>query len=133
MHPVRKTLMACVLASALLAGACGGGSGDEADGSSDAGGDSGGGMAEALPITVTAAKFKFDPKSFEGHATHTFEMTFVNEDDTQHSFTIDEMEVDIEAAGGEEVTEEFTPEETGSFEYYCKYHPDTMKGKLEVS
>ena len=133
MRPIRTGLTICVLVFALAAVACGGGSGDESDTSADNGADNEDSMAEALPITVTAAKFKFDPKSFEGHATHAFELTFVNEDDVEHSFTIDEMEVDIEAAGGEEVTEEFTPEEIGTFEYYCRYHPDTMKGKLEIS
>jgi plastocyanin len=119
-------LVAAVL---LLAGACGGG--DEE--TSDAGGGDDMSNTEALPVTVTAKDIAFQPKAFDGHATHTIELTFVNEDETEHSFTIDDMDVDVEAEGGEEATTTFTPEETGTFEYYCRYHPDTMTGELTVS
>jgi plastocyanin len=124
----RRTLSILLAAVLLFAGACGGG---------DDGGEAGGGddadMSEALPVTVTASDFKFEPESLEGHATHTVDLTFVNEDDTEHSFTIDDMDVDVEAEGGEEATTTFTPEETGTFEFYCRYHPDTMTGELTVS
>ena len=126
----KKSLMAVLAAMLFLLGACGGDAGEETDtGSSGESGES----ADALPVTVTAKDFSFDTDSLEGHATHTVDLTFVNEDDAEHSFTIDEMEVDVEAAGGEEATTTFTPEEMGTFEFYCKYHPDTMKGEFEVS
>ena len=114
-----------VLASVLLvAGACGG-EAEEPEAS--------GGSADALPVTVTAKNFKFSPDSLEGHATHTVDLTFVNKDDAEHSFTIDDMDVDVEAHGGDEAQTTFTPKETGTFEFYCKYHPDKMKGEFEVS
>lgn len=120
-----RRIFSALAVAVFLVGACGGGD----DGESASTGES----ADALPVTVTAKNFAFDTDSLEGHATHTVDLTFVNEDDTQHTFTIDKLEVDVEAAGGEEATATFTPEETGSFEFYCKYHPDTMKGTLEVS
>lgn len=123
----KRTVSVLLAALLLFAGACGGG---------DDGGEAGGGdmsNADTLPITMTASDFKFKPDSFEGHSTHTVDLTFVNEDDAEHSFTIDELEVDVEAAGGEEATATFTPEEPGTYEYYCTYHPDTMTGELKVS
>ena len=110
----------------VATGACGGD-----DGGGDGGTDTGE-SADALPVTVTAKNFAFDPADLEGHATHTMDLTFVNEDDVEHTFTIDEMEVDIEVAGGSETTTTFTPEELGKFKYYCQYHPDTMTGELTI-
>ena len=111
----------------LFAAACGGGE-ETSTGSSEDSGES----ADALPVTVTASDFAFDQETLEGHATHTVDLTLVNEDDAAHTFTIDEMDVNVEAEGGAEAQTTFTPEELGTFEYYCKYHPDTMKGKLTI-
>ena len=124
----KRSLLTLLAAALMLAGACGGG-----DEPQEAGGDEDLSSADALPVTMTASKFAFQPESLEGHATHSIDFTFVNEDDVEHSFTIDEMEVDLEAAGGEEATTTFTPEETGTFEFYCRYHPDTMTGEIKVS
>ena len=127
----KRTILAVLAAALLLAGACGGG--DEPKETESGGGGDDMNSADALPVTVTASDFSFSPDTMEGHATHTMELTLVNEGDVEHSLTIDEMDVDIEAAGGEEAMGTFTPEEIGTFEYYCKYHPDQMTGKLEVS
>jgi plastocyanin len=124
----KKSLLTLIAAVLLFAGACGGGGDDT---SSEAGGDDMG-SADALPVTMTAKNLAFQPDALEGHATHTVDLTFVNEDDTAHTFTIDDMEVDLEAAGGEEATTTFTPEEIGTYEFYCKFHPD-MTGEFEVS
>lgn len=125
----RRGLTILLTVALLFAGACGGNDDSGSENSAKGTGES----ADALPVTVTAKNFKFRPDALEGHATHTVDLTLVNEDDATHSFTIDEMEVDIEAEGGQETQSSFTPEETGTFEFYCKYHPETMKGEFEVS
>ena len=125
-----RRLTALLASALLLMGACGG---DTPEPEADTGSDSSMESEDALPVTVTAKKFAFDRDTVEAHATHTVDLTFVNEDDVTHSFTIDELEVDVDADGGAEATTTFTPEELGTFDFYCKYHPDTMKGKLEVS
>jgi len=107
----------------VVAGACAG----EAEESARSGHS-----VDALPLTVTAESKSYQPDALEGHATHTIDLTLVNNDGTAHSFTMDDMGVDIEAAAGEEAQVTFTPEETGTFTFYCKYHPD-MKGELKVS
>ncbi|MCH8156576.1 MAG: cupredoxin domain-containing protein, partial [Nitrospinae bacterium] len=37
----------------------------------------------------------------------------------QHTFTIDELGVDVILPHGETTRVEFTPEQTGSFQFYC--------------
>ena len=125
---IKRKLIAVLAALFLVTGACGGT--DEPEDTSSGTDDTG--SADALPVTVTASNLAFQPDALEGHATHTIDLTFVNEDDVQHSFTIDEMDVDVEAAGGAEETTTFTPEEIGTFEFYCTFHP-AMTGEIEIS
>ncbi len=114
------------VAVALSVTACGGG-GD------DSGGEpAGNGQVEALPVTVTASDFAFSPDRITGHATHTIDLTVVNEDDADHTFTVDDLDVDVEAAAGAEAETSFTSDETGTFEFYCRFHPDQMSGQLSI-
>jgi plastocyanin len=52
----------------------------------------------------------------------------------RHSFTIDTQpySVDIDTAAGETGNATFTADQQGIFQYYCKYHPQTMTGQLVV-
>ena len=90
--------------------------------------EDGGGAAAA---TVTAADAKFDPELLSVAAGSTIE--FVNEDDFEHSFTVKGTDVheELEEAGTVEV--DLSSLETGSHEFFCEYHPDTMTGTLEVT
>ena len=56
------------------------------------------------------------------------------EEEGRHSFTINSppYSVDIDTAAGEPGNATFTADEEGIFEYYCKYHPPTMRGQLVV-
>jgi plastocyanin len=56
------------------------------------------------------------------------------EEEGRHSFTINTppYSVDIDTAAGEPRNATFTADEEGIFEYYCKYHPPTMRGQLVV-
>lgn len=119
---MRRALFVVATVIALLSAACGG----------DDGGSGGMNMAEPLPIKMTAANFKFDPKTFTAHSGHEVALTFVNEDDTEHSFTIDELDFEVEAEGGDEATATFKPTDAGKLEFYCKYHPDSMTGTITV-
>ena len=92
-------------------------SGDTDNGSADAG------------ATIVAANVAFDPTELSVAAGET--ITLRNEDDVEHSFTIDDPEVDAEAEGGEEATVE-APEEPGTYEFHCRYHPEQMTGTLTV-
>jgi plastocyanin len=56
------------------------------------------------------------------------------EEEGRHSFTINTppYSVDIDTAAGESGNATFTADEEGVFQYYCKYHPPTMRGQLVV-
>ncbi len=56
------------------------------------------------------------------------------EEEGRHSFTIDTppYSVDIDTAAGESGNVTFTADQEGIFQYYCKYHPPTMRGQLVV-
>lgn len=62
------------------------------------------------------------------------EGTLEEEEEGRHSFTVNTppYSVDIDTAAGESGNATFTAEEEVIFEYFCKYHPPTMRGQLVV-
>ena len=120
----RNRAIAAMLFVAVLGVACGGGddgasSSDAADGGSEAG------------TTVQAVDFAFEPTTVTAPVGGTIEL--VNEGDTVHSFTVDDAGIDVDADGGESATVDVGDAEPGSYEFYCKYHKDSMTGTLEVT
>src|ERR671919_1765072 len=107
-----------LVAAALVVSACGG---DDDDSGSNGGG-------EAQSIEITAANFAFDPTTIEAHPGQEIEVTLANEDDAEHSFTITDLDVEVEAAGGESADVSFSAPDSGSVEFFCKYHPEQMTG-----
>jgi len=79
--------------------------------------------------TIVAANIAFDPTELSVAAGET--ITLRNEDDVEHSFTIDDPAVDAEAEGGAEATAD-APEEPGTYAFHCRYHPQQMTGTLTV-
>ena len=61
------------------------------------------------------------------------EIDLVNSGDNTHSFTADDLDIDVEVASGESTEVRFTvPDQPGIFDFYCKYHPDDMNGTISV-
>ncbi|MDQ4144729.1 MAG: cupredoxin domain-containing protein [Actinomycetota bacterium] len=54
-----------------------------------------------------------------------------NKDGTTHTFTIDELDVDLEVPGGKTARIEFEAEQ-GSYEFYCVPHESEMAGNISV-
>src|SRR5215217_3299977 len=56
------------------------------------------------------------------------------EEEGRHSFTIDTppYSVNIDTAAGQSGNTTFTADQEGIFQYYCMYHPQTMRGQLVV-
>ena len=56
------------------------------------------------------------------------------EEEERHAFIIDTppYSVNIDTAPGEMGNATFTADQEGIFQYYCKYHPPTMRGQLVV-
>ena len=118
---------AVLLLGALLIGACGGG--DEAGGSAGESGEAAGG---GQTFTVVAQDFSFDTTSLELEPGAEVTVTLDNQGEAEHTFSIEELDVEAEAAGGETAEATFTMPDSGSVEFFCEYHPDDMTGTLSV-
>jgi plastocyanin len=89
----------------------------------------------AQEITVEGGMFYFKPNEIKVKKGQPVKITF-NNVKGMHNFVIDELNVKSETvnAGGS-TTVEFTPDKTGSFEYYCSigtHRAMGMKGTLVV-
>ena len=86
-------------------------------------------------ITVSGSNFKFVPAAFTVKNGQKVRLTFKNSGGN-HDFVIDELGVSTKLLkSGEEQIVEFTPDKTGSFEFYCsvgKHREMGMKGMITV-
>jgi plastocyanin len=100
-----------------------------ADGGSSTTADDSGGKEENT-VAVTASGFKFSPATATAKAGEVyFEIT--NDDDTNHTFTIDDADVDIKV-DGMSTGEDEADLEAGTYEWRCTIH-SSMTGTLTVS
>jgi plastocyanin len=119
--------LVALLAVALLSAAACGDSSDEGDAAPNA--ENGAGESG---LTVRATDFAFDPETLDVAPGEPAEITFVNAGNVTHSFTAEDLDVDVEAATGEETTASFTaPDEDTTVEFVCKFHP-AMQGEITV-
>ena len=121
-------LAVLLVTAALLVGACGGD--DDDSGSNGNGGGGGGG--EGQSVELTAANFMFDPTTIEAEPGQEVTVNLVNDDEAEHSFTVEDLDVEVEAEGGESADVTFTAPDSGSVEFFCEYHPDQMRGEIAV-
>ena len=133
MTRTRAVVCAAVAVLALAGSACGGDDGSEvgsgatpaAGGATTAAGSTdGGGAADQ---TVTIKDFTFDPSELTVDASTTIEV--VNEDDAEHSFTLDDDSVSQDVQPGESATVTIDP--AASIGWHCEFHPD-MTGSITV-
>ncbi len=126
-----RLLVVPVLALALAGvAACGDDDGDSDDGPTETAAPADTDAPADSVITVQAIDVAFDKASLGAEAGSTVEIEFSNDDVLTHTFTVDEIEVDLELPSGESGTVQFTfPDE--SFEFYCRFHPTQMRGTLE--
>ena len=82
--------------------------------------------------TVNIDDNAYEPK--EREVTRGTEVTWVNQDDVQHTVTFDDEKIDgsDELEEGDEFSYRFTQE--GTYEYHCEVHgADTMSGTVTVT
>jgi plastocyanin len=118
---VKRAALVAILLVTLVAASC---SSDDGNGG-DTGGDTGGGGGAT---SITIADFAYDPSTLTV-SSGTTEIEVTNEDDTDHTFTLDDESVDEEIAAGASATVTVDISETTGF--HCTIHPD-MTGTLEV-
>ena len=123
---MNRILMASGAAlAALLLSACGGDSSTATTGSSEPPATSAAGGTEEQ--TVTISDFTFDPSELTISGPTTIEV--VNEDDVQHSFTLDDDSASQNVQGGANATVDIDP--AASVGFHCEFHPD-MTGSITV-
>ena len=122
MHRRVFGLGAALFSVALVLGAC------SSDGDSTGTGDGGGGTADQ---TITIADFTFDPSTLTVPSGQDVTIEVTNNDDLEHSFTLDDDSVSQDVEGGEDTS--VTLNLTEGIGWHCEYHPDTMKGTITVS
>ena len=125
---MRRMVLGTALATLLLAAtACGGEEssvGDTGGATTDAPTDAGGGATE----TITIKDFAFDPATLTVSGPTDIEV--VNEDDAEHSFTLDDDSVSQDVEAGDSATVTIDPAE--SIGWHCEYHPE-MTGSITVA
>jgi plastocyanin len=84
-------------------------------------------------VELEAFDFYFSDEQFTFDLGTNVTFDFVNNGEATHSFTADDLDIDVEAESGEntELTIDL-PNEPGIFDFYCKYHPDEMKGTVSI-
>jgi plastocyanin len=73
----------------------------------------------------------FDPTTLTVTAGQDTTISLVNEDGVEHSFTLDDDSASQDVEGGESASVTINVSET--IGWHCEYHPDTMKGTVEVA
>lgn len=125
---VFATALLSLLAVGLLAVACGG----SGEGSKTP-------TVKVSPIVITgtvsmeADDFSFDPHKLATDMGKTVTVKIKNGGKTQHTFTINEFNVDQTLRPDEEKIITFTPDRSGDFTFYCRFHRNLgMSGSLSV-
>ncbi|MGI8773884.1 MAG: cupredoxin domain-containing protein [Actinomycetota bacterium] len=89
--------------------------------------------ARSVSTTVEAFDFYFDQTTIVLQPSTSATITLINNGDQLHSFTVPDMDVELEAQSAQEVEGTFgVPETPGTYNFYCKFHPDQMKGVITV-
>jgi len=86
---------------------------------------------EALPSFATQ-RSQFAPTALNAHVGQPVALRLDNRDDTPHTFTIKELNVDVYMPAGKSALALFTPTKAGAYTITCDFHP-AMKATLTVS
>jgi plastocyanin len=121
-----KKVIVLLAVLALTSAACG----EDGNGESASSGDDQ--AEESAQITVKAFDFGFEPATISLDAGEEVELTFDNTGDAPHTFTSDDLGVDIRTEGGGDGDAGFTAPEDGTYFFQCAIHPDQMQGEVIV-
>lgn len=116
-------LLGAVLVLGLLAAGCGGG------GNGNGGSDTGGGTGGEIVVEAKSG-FAFSPNQISAKVGQPVTIVLKNTDTMAHDLTIDNIKVTVDGQeatgvktdlvqGGGEARITFTPQEEGTYEFYC--------------
>jgi plastocyanin len=124
---LRLALLVVLAVTALVAASCG-----EDDGDNEGEDELAGGV-DSQTLSIESYDFYFEPTSLSVERSTQVTLEFENLGENAHSFTIPDLDVEVEADGGESGEITFSsPDEPGSLDFFCKYHPDEMTGTLSI-
>lgn len=107
------------VALSVVAGACG-----------NEGEDSG---AQEQSVTVEAFDNYYEETTIALEPGAEATITLQNGGGVAHSIDIPDLDFELEAQSGESATSTFTvPDEPGSLNFFCKFHPDDMTGAVTI-
>jgi plastocyanin len=135
MRSLRVVVAALVGVLLLAAGGCGGDEGGDAGGNASATtaattAAAGGGEDE---LKLTAQGITWDTTTLRLTSGSSYRVEVTNEDSVEHNFTFEQASADTDVEGGENATVSFTAPAAGSYEFFCKYHPQGMRGTVTVT
>ena len=90
---------------------------------------------KSASVKLETRDFSFSPATIQATAGKAVKVTITNKGGVEHNFSITSLHVskDVDKGGTETVT--FTPTQSGTLEFFCKYHVDSngMKGTITVT
>jgi plastocyanin len=132
MRSVRVVVVALVGVLLLAAGGCGGDEGGSGgDGGTSATTAASGGGGEEL--TLTAKDIKWDTTTLQLTSGTSYRVEVTNDDSVEHNFTFEQAGANQDVEGGENATVTFTAPAAGSYDFFCKYHAQGMRGTVTVT
>jgi len=87
--------------------------------------------AQAGDVRVEIEDFRFRPAAFYAR-TGTVSVHVTNRDTTRHTFTIDELGVDLNLPPNSSQRVSFAAAGSGTYRFYCRPHGPDMEGELVV-
>ena len=91
------------------------------------------GASVSETLTVEAFDFYFEPTTLAVEPGARVTLEFTNNGDVSHSWTASDLDAELELGGGESGDISFTaPNEPGSFDFFCKFHPEEMQGTISI-
>ena len=93
----------------------------------------GGGASSTVQLETH--DFSFSPTTIQATAGKAVKVTITNKGGVEHNFSITSLHVSKDVEKGESATVTFTPTQSGTLEFFCKYHVDSngMKGSITVA
>lgn len=106
---IMSFMLVAVLAMAFIA-AC---NGDDDDGNGNGNGNGGG------SVTIETPAIEFDPDSISMNEGENLEVELNNTDTQLHTFTIDDLGIDLEVDGGSSDSVTIEAPDAGEYVFYC--------------
>jgi len=113
---MKLKLLALIAVVALGAAACGTAEDDDGQGNQPEGG------GESAELAVTAVDFSFEADGTLPEAGGEVAVSLSNEGDAPHTFSSEEVGLDIEAGPGEQGEGTFTVPDDGTVDFQCNIH-----------